>query len=62
MTEERIRVMTIPEAAKELHSIGIKIGEARLRTWCKEGTLPYVPAGRKMLINFDDVLGLFRAA
>ena len=30
MTEERIRVMTIPEAAKELHSIGIKIGEARL--------------------------------
>ena len=62
MNEEMNRVMTTPQAAKMLHSMDINIGEARLRTWCKEGRLPYVTAGRKMLISFDDLLDLFRAA
>lgn len=49
-------VLTIPQAAARLRNEGVPVGEYRLRLWAKDGTIPAVKCGRKLLVNFDRIL------
>ncbi len=61
MTENRaIRIMTIPETVRALSSIGVYVDESTLRAWCRSNTIPCIKAGRKTLLNLDDVLGFLK--
>ena len=58
MTENRAAsLMTIPEAAMTLRFMGVFLDESTLRAWCRDNTVPCIKAGRKVLINVNDVLG-----
>ncbi len=56
MTNSIPKIMTVPQASELLKQQGISIGETRLRLWCKDGTLPCVYAGRKVLLNYDTLI------
>lgn len=45
---------TIAQAAEEIKASGCAvIGETALRRWIKEGAIPHVRVGNKVLINMD---------
>lgn len=51
------RMRTIPQAVQQLKADGItEIGAYRLRIWCKEGVVPTVSCGRKLLLNYNQLL------
>lgn len=55
MTDEQIRVVSIPELAK---LSGMSAGT--LRQLCKQGKLPYLALGNRWLIRLNDFEGLFK--
>lgn len=56
------RMRTISKIVAEIKALdpGSEVTEFYIRQLAKEGTVPVVWAGRKALINLDDVLNLMR--
>ena len=51
------RMRSVPQAVEQLEADGInEIGTYRLRLWAKQGIIPSVQCGKKILINYDALL------
>lgn len=51
------RIRTIPKAEVQLKTDGINnISAYTLRRWAKEGKIPVIHSGNKILINYDKLL------
>lgn len=50
------RMRSVPQAATQLKADGINVGPYRLRIWIKQGVIPTVHCGKKVLLNYDKLL------
>lgn len=55
------KVGTIRQIHQRLRQEGFCVGEATLRLWVKDGSLPAVYAGERALISYQNVLKILNA-
>lgn len=56
-----VKIMTIPEAVKQLEKDGItNLGAYRLRLLCAQNQIPHLKFGRKYIINYIALIEYLR--